>query len=147
MYLAKHHPQRVEKLITLATKFYWDDVVAAKETTMLDSDKIAQKVPAFAAILEQRHQPNSWIEVLDKTKKMLLQMGHNNPLKTEDYKTIETPITFLIGDRDEMVTLEETLDVYKALSNAQMGMLTNCHHPIEQSNIEQLVFMINSFVG
>jgi pimeloyl-ACP methyl ester carboxylesterase len=146
MYLAKYHPQRVEKLVTLATKFYWDDTVAVKEVAMLDSDKIAQKVPAFAEVLKNRHQPNNWIEVLDKTKTMLLQMGSNNPLKIEDYTTIETPITVLIGDRDKMVTLNETLDVYKALPNAQMGMLTNCHHPIEQSNIEQLVFMINAFV-
>jgi pimeloyl-ACP methyl ester carboxylesterase len=146
MYLAKHRPQRVEKLITLATKFYWDDAVAAKETAMLDCDKISQKIPAFAETLKNRHAPNDWIEVLSKTKTMLLQMGSNNPLKIEDYARIDTPVTILIGDRDKMVTLEETVSVYKALPNAQMGMLTNCHHPIEQSNMEQLVFMINSFV-
>src|SRR5690349_11963886 len=32
MYLAKYHPERVNKIITLATKFNWDETIAANET-------------------------------------------------------------------------------------------------------------------
>jgi pimeloyl-ACP methyl ester carboxylesterase len=147
MYIAKHYPQRIEKLITLATKFHWDEPTAAKEGAMLDSDKLQQKVPAFAQALDERHQPNDWVEVLSKTKTMLQEMGADNPLKIEDYATINTAVTVLLGDRDKMVTLDETVAVYKALPNAQMGMLTNCHHPIEQANIQQLSFVINQTIG
>jgi pimeloyl-ACP methyl ester carboxylesterase len=60
MYLAKHHPLSIKSLVTLATKYYWDPAVAANEVRMLDSDTIRQKVPIFAAQLEQRHAPVDW---------------------------------------------------------------------------------------
>jgi pimeloyl-ACP methyl ester carboxylesterase len=146
MYIAKNHPGKIDNLITLATKFHWDETTALKETSMLDADKISQKIPAFAETLAKRHYPNDWKLVLQKTKDMLHKMGSDNPLKPEDYTTIELPVTILIGDRDKMVTLEETLLVYKSLPHAQMGILPNSHHPIEQTDIETLAFLITKFM-
>jgi pimeloyl-ACP methyl ester carboxylesterase len=48
MYIAKHHPERIDKIITLATKYNWNETIAAKEVQMLNPEKIAQKLPAFA---------------------------------------------------------------------------------------------------
>ncbi len=146
MYLAKHHPERVDEIVTLATKFYWDEATAAKETKMLDAGKIEEKLPAFAAALQKRHAPNDWKEVLSKTITMLNSMGQDNPLKPDDYTTIENPCMILLGDRDKMITLDETLQVYKTLPNAQMGMLPNTHHPIEQVNVPYLLFYIRQFI-
>jgi pimeloyl-ACP methyl ester carboxylesterase len=36
MYVAKHHPERIDKVVTLATKFHWDEAIATKEIQMLD---------------------------------------------------------------------------------------------------------------
>src|SRR5687768_332802 len=44
MYLAKKYPELVEKLVTLATKFHWDEAIAAKEIKMLKPDLIRQKL-------------------------------------------------------------------------------------------------------
>jgi hypothetical protein len=46
-----------------------------------------------------------------------------------------------------MVTLDETLAVYKALPNARMGMLPNTPHPVEQVDVALLSFMVGSFLG
>lgn len=146
MYLAKHHPEKVDKILTLATKFHWDEETAAREVKMLNADKITEKLPAFAAALEQRHAPNDWRELLQKTIDMLLAMGADNPLKPEDYTTIEHPCIILLGDRDKMITLDETVNVYQKLPNAQMGMLPKTHHPIEQVNIPYLVYFIKQFI-
>ena len=77
MYLAKQQPERVGRIMTLATKFHWDEPTAQKECGMLDADKIEAKVPAFAAALAKRHAPNNWKEVLNRTKDMLLAMGND----------------------------------------------------------------------
>lgn len=147
MYLAKHHPELVSKIITLATKFDWDEATAAKEMKMLRAEVIEEKVPKFAKILSERHAPNDWKEVLQHTADMLHSMGANNPLKLKDYSKINTPSLILVGDRDKMITLEETVAVYKALPEAQMGVLPNTHHPIEQVNEEYLLFAIHQFLG
>ncbi|MBZ0099760.1 MAG: alpha/beta hydrolase [Taibaiella sp.] len=146
MYMAKYHPERVNKIVTLATKFHWDEPTAAKETKMLDAGKIEEKLPAFAAALQKRHAPNDWRELLQRTIAMLNSMGQYNPLKPEDYTGINRPCMVLLGDRDKMITLDETLHVYKTLLNAQMGMLPNTHHPIEQVNVPYLLFYIRQFV-
>lgn len=147
MYMAKHHADRIGKIVTLATKFHWDEPTAIKETAMLDADKIETKLPAFAATLANRHAPNNWKEVLQRTADMLHTMGKDNPLKTEDYATIQHPSLILLGDRDKMITLDETLAVYKTLPNAQMGMLPATPHPIEQVDATMLAWMIKRFIA
>jgi pimeloyl-ACP methyl ester carboxylesterase len=147
MYLAKHHPRRISKLVTLATKFYWDEATAAGEVKMLDADKIQAKVPAFAKALEARHAPNDWKEVLQNTANMLHALGQRNCLELEDYREISTPCLVMLGDRDKMITLQETIDVSKTLPNAGVAMLPNTSHPIEQVNPDTLSFFIKSFVG
>jgi pimeloyl-ACP methyl ester carboxylesterase len=147
MYLAKHHPEKLNKIATLATKFHWDEPTVAKEIQMLDAGKIEAKVPAFAKALQERHNPNDWKEVLGRTATMLLGMGRDNPLKPGDYTGIEVPSLIMLGDRDKMVTLDETLEVYKAMPNAQMAILPNTHHPIEQSNTDALAFLLQQFFG
>jgi pimeloyl-ACP methyl ester carboxylesterase len=146
MYVAKHHPEIVSKLITLATKFYWDQAVAAKEVKMLDANIILEKVPAFAKQLEQRHLPNDWKTVLEKTKEMLLQLGENNTLKLEDYSNISIASLLLLGDKDKMISLEETAAVQKALPNATFQLLAGVPHPIEQVDVNLLSSLIKEFI-
>ncbi len=146
MYIARHYPGKLQKIVTLASKFHWDTAVAEKETKMLDADKIEAKIPAFATTLKSRHTATGWKELLQKTAGMMLEMGERNPLTLEDYPTINNPSLILLGDRDKMISLEETLAVYKALPDARMGIIPDTHHPIEQTNIPLLAEMIKYFV-
>lgn len=146
MYLAKQHPEKIDKLITLATKFYWDETVAEKETKMLDAEKIEIKLPDFANTLKERHQPQNWKLVLQKTAGMLSEMGKVNSLKPEDYMVIKTPVKLMIGDRDKMVTLNETLEVYHNLPAAQVSILPNTAHPIEGVDAARLGYEIKDFL-
>jgi pimeloyl-ACP methyl ester carboxylesterase len=147
MCLAKDHPDKVDKIITLATKYHWDPAIAAKEIQMLNPDKIEQKVPAFAATLRDLHAPNDWKDVLKKTADMMTALGNDNTLKLADHSSISTPALLLLGDRDKMVSLDETVAVYKALPNAQMGILPNTPHPLEQVDTQLLAFFIRRFIG
>jgi pimeloyl-ACP methyl ester carboxylesterase len=147
IYLAKHHPARVKKIITLGTKFAWDEDIAAKEVKMLNAEKIKEKLPEFAANLQKRHAPNDWKIVLDKTETMILGMGRDNPLKTDDYADIAKPVLLMLGDRDKMVSFDETLAVYKMLPNAQLAVLPNIAHPIESVDFTRLANEIVFFLA
>ena len=146
MYLAKYHPERIHKIITLGTKFNWDETIAATETKMLNAEKIEAKLPDFAAALQKRHAPNNWKIVLEKTAAMLVEMGNDNPLKPDDYPAIQHPVLLMLGDRDKMVTLDETVEVYKNLPLAQLAILPNTPHPIEMVNQARLAYEIKSFL-
>ncbi|OQP58220.1 alpha/beta hydrolase [Niastella vici] len=147
MYLAKHHPEKVNKLITLATKFHWDEKTAAQEVKMLNGKTIQEKVPAFAAQLQQRHAPNDWLSLLHKTSELLIDLGKQNALQLEDYTTITTPSLLLLGDRDKMVTLDETIAVYKQLPKAQLGVIPGTPHALEQANVALLAQLIKGFIN
>ena len=147
MYLAKQFPGRVQKIITLATKFHWDEMIAEKESSMLDANSISEKLPTFAQQLAQRHAPNDWKQVLDKTKQMLLDLGRKNCLELKDYAGIELPCVLLLGDKDNMVTREETESVCKAISGASLKILPGTAHPIERVNVNMVKHFIVNFIG
>ncbi|MFN6038666.1 MAG: alpha/beta fold hydrolase, partial [Bacteroidota bacterium] len=48
IYLARYFPDRVEKVITLATKFEWNPSEAEREIKLLDPNLLEDKFPEFA---------------------------------------------------------------------------------------------------
>lgn len=145
LYLALHHPERVGKLFTLATKLDWSPEIAARETKMLNPEKIAEKVPAFAKALEQRHAPQNWETVMQRTTDMMLKMGKKNPILPDQFAQIETPVTISLGDRDNMVSLDETYKVYRQLQSARLIVMPDTPHPIEKISTGRLSEEIKQF--
>ncbi|EJF09618.1 MULTISPECIES: alpha/beta fold hydrolase [Pontibacter] len=147
LYLALQHPDRVGSIFTLATKFAWSPDTAAKEVKMLQPDKVQEKVPAFAAILAARHQPTDWQEVMRYTADMMLHLG-NDPLLTEEtLSRIQLPVRVSVGDRDNMVSLQETTWAYQQLPNASLQVFPHTHHPLERVDLNQLQHQIRQFFG
>ncbi len=134
LYLARHFPERIISLATLATKMHWDEPTALRETGMQDVAKIKAKVPQLVLALQERHEGKNWKGVVGKTANMLLGMGADTPLKEEDFSQLAQPVLVMLGDRDKMVGLEETTAVYKKLMNGRMAMLPGTPHSYEQVN-------------
>ncbi len=146
IYLAKVHPDRIKKIFTLATKFEWTEEISAQEVLMLDAEKIKEKVPVFARELFIRHGFPGWKTVLVKTAEMMINLGKNNILKKDDFGEIAHEILVGIGDRDKMVTLEETISVYRKLRNGRLLVLPSTSHPLEQVDAGRLVSeMVSNF--
>jgi pimeloyl-ACP methyl ester carboxylesterase len=145
VYLARHFPDRIGKVFTFGTKYRWNEEISEREVKMLDAQKIREKIPQFYEELSKRHSPQSIETILERTGEMMLNLGKNNELKSEDFCLIRHEIMAGIGDRDKMVTLEETAEVYKALPNGRLLVLPGTPHPFEQINIDRLSWEINSF--
>lgn len=146
LYLAKYYPNRVGKIITLGTKFKWNVNIANKEVKMLNPEVISEKIPAFAIVLEKRHHPIDWKIVLTKTSNMMLEMGLQNPLQLTDFKQINHEVKVGLAFDDEMVSKEETEEVYKTLPNAEIYFLPNSKHPIERVDLSLLAEEILNFM-
>ena len=139
LYLAKYHPEKIDKITTLGTKFYWNSEIAMKESKMLDVDTILLKVPQFAKVLEKRHTGSDWKTVLEKTKGLLIQLGKQNTLKLSDYKGIEHSVNIVLAENDNMVTEEESKNVADQLVNGSFHILPNSSHPIEKVDLDKLL--------
>jgi pimeloyl-ACP methyl ester carboxylesterase len=144
LYLAKHFPERITKLFTLATKLNWTVDGAAKESAMLNPEIIKEKVPKYAASLENLHGEN-WEKLMHKTAEMMHNLGESPALKSDDFSTIEIPVQIAVGDKDVMVSIEESFEAYRELQNAQFLVLPNMQHPIERVNMDELAHQIRLY--
>lgn len=134
LYLARHFPERIGKIITLGTKLEWNESIAEKETKLLNAEKIEEKVPQFAAELKSRHEPEDWKLVLKKTIDMMLQLGKSPALSQEDFSKINHPVILSLGELDKMVSVEETQEVNKLLKNSKFELIPATPHPIEKAD-------------
>lgn len=145
LYLAAQKEQLLGKIATLATKFDWTPEGAKKESAMLDPDTLQQKVPQFAEALQKRHGAGQWIQLLMKTTGMMDEMAAHPPLHQTLYNNIQLPVLLGIGDKDSMVTLEETRSVWAQLPKANMYMLPATKHPLETVSTELLATILAHF--
>jgi pimeloyl-ACP methyl ester carboxylesterase len=142
--LAHQHPERFQKIITLGTKFDWSPEIAAKEVKMLDPEKLQEKVPAFAETLKQRHLPNDWKILLQKTAEMMLALG-NKPLLTDEVlKQIKIPTMICQGEMDTMADINYTKQVAGYLPQAEFKMLANTQHPIEKVELNKIIELLSA---
>ena len=77
---------------------------------------------------------------------MLVAMGKNPPLSEEDLLRISSNVLVMVGNRDKMVTLDETVKVYKSLQDGQLCVLPDTPHPIEKINVKTAALMIHQFL-
>ncbi len=145
MYVARHYPNLIKRIITLGTKWEWSEAIADKECSMLNPEKIEAKVPAFAQQLRERHAPHDWKEVLGNTAAMLRAMGQQPPLSDEDLTKVKLPVLLLLGDHDKMVSKEETGHVAKLAEGANK-LLPNSAHPMEQVDIAKLTEEVRAWM-
>ena len=131
LYLAKIAPERVGKIATLGTVLTWSPEKAVAETKLLNPNKIEEKVPAFAKMLDGQH-PNGWEDVVQKTKDLLEHLGDHPTLSTEDFKEIDHPVRIHIGDSDSTADLSETVKIYGLMKQAELSVLPATPHPIQK---------------
>lgn len=144
--LALKPGNRIQKVITLGTKFNWSSAVVEKETAGLDPVLMQQKIPAFAAQLEQKHGPD-WKDLVTRTADLMREIHAADFLNTASLSSITNKTLLGLGDRDKMVSLEETVAVYKSLPDASLYVLPGTKHPIELVDTGLLSAMILHFMN
>lgn len=123
LWLAHQHPLRVNRIITFGTKFDWSPETAAREIEKMDPEKIQEKVPAFARLLEHQHAPNDWRELLLQTGAMMNSLGKQPLLTEEIFSTIQHTTTILPGDQDDMADRNYSEKIAQLLPNGTFHLM------------------------
>lgn len=145
LYLARHYPTKVKKMITLGTKFNWNQEEANKQIRFLNPSKMLEKVPQFAEKLASVYGEDKWKILVNSTAHLMHQLGINRLLDS-DFELIKHSTLLCIGSQDTMVTEEETRHVHSLLKNSNMLIMANTKHPIEEVSIDYLVSTMLSFI-
>lgn len=142
---ALQHPENLNSIMTLGTKFDWTEEQALQESKMLNPNTITEKVPKYAEQLESQHG-SKWKELLPAIAEMMISLGKNPPLNN-NWAAINIPVQIMVGDKDNMVTLEESANAYRSLPNARLAVLPDTKHPMDKVRPELLLNLMKDFWG
>jgi len=142
--LAMKYPARVNRIMTLGTKFDWTPQTSARETLRLDPDKMTEKVPEFSELLRQRHAPQDWRQVVYKTRELLMRLGNGEAVIMSDFH-LDHHVCILRGSIDHMVTAAESQFMANQLPHGIYEEMVGFRHPLEQTDPKILTEKIISF--
>lgn len=145
LYLASVQKDLLGKIFTFASKLDWNPDTSAKEVKMLNPAKIREKVPQFAQALDVRHSAIGFESMLEKTAEMMIHLGNHPVLGQKSLEEILNLVRFGIGDSDNMVSLEETIQAFRFVPNHQLLVLPSTQHPIEKISIPHISAQILDF--
>ena len=147
--LAAESPDIVSSVITLGTKMHWTPEIALLETSRLDASRIRANVPAFAVHLSKRHRgvPGGWELVLARTTTLMTELGAQPTIDSTFLSQIRQPVRMMVGDRDAIVSIDETASAVKNISKGELAVLPGTPHPIEQTRVALVASMIQDFLN
>jgi pimeloyl-ACP methyl ester carboxylesterase len=146
LWFAYLNADKVGRIVTLGTKFDWTEASALHEIKKLDPEKILEKIPAFARLLETRHAPNDWKLLMNKTADMMLQLGAKPVINVPVLERIKNEVLILLGDKDDMADREFSITTSRQLPNGEFMLLSETPHPIEKIDLKNLQHLIKEFL-
>lgn len=133
LHLETNKPGCFSSIMTFGTKFRWNTDVAAQETKLIDPEFLLKKAHNFTEVLHRRHQPNDWKEICHQTAHLMESLGRH-PMTAEDFGKVECPVRISVGDRDQMVSIEESQYVFTCLPKADLLVMPSTPHLFEKLN-------------
>lgn len=119
LWLSLQHPELVPSLITLGTKFAWDEKGAKADADLMPHIKMRALMLELCA----------------------------KPLLTPDVAAnVSIPVRYMVGDRDRMVSIEETLAMYRSTPGAEFGVLPNTKHQLAKVDEHLLARCITDYI-
>lgn len=126
LHAAIHNKIKPKAIVTIATKMQWNNEIAQEEASKLNWT-------VLESIKEKLHveHGNHLDTLLPMTANILKSIGHN-PIQNENIAELNMPLFMLRGDKDKMVTLEETQTTVNASNHAKMVLLEGQGHALER---------------
>lgn len=146
LWMEANKPGVFSSIMTLGTKFNWTADIAAKESKLISPDFLEEKAPHFVSTLIARHFPYDWKKLCSETMHLMSHLA-KHPLTPSEFDQISCKVRIALGDRDHMVTLEESAHVFTALSNASFLVMPNTPHMLEKVSAAHLAEEIKRFIG
>ena len=145
LWLESKKPGIFSSIMTFGTKFSWSPEAAEKESKLIAPEFLEAKAANFVKLLQARHQPNDWKKLSKETSHLMTHLG-NHYMTADDFEKIDIPVRITLGDRDSMVTLEETQHTFATLPKASLLVMPDTPHLFEKLNHTYLAEEISRFI-
>jgi len=100
-----------------------------EEPGVVNIEQLQRESPWWADILKTEHaradDPDYWQTLL---KQLSVMWWAPLDYTAEDFQKIAEPTLILLGDRDELNPLEQSVEMYRLIPNAELAILPNATH-------------------
>jgi pimeloyl-ACP methyl ester carboxylesterase len=131
--IGMRHPALPQSIVMGGVWFKYSDIYRAfvrgalgdEESRDVDTARLARNHPDWAAWLDRIYGSDNWKPLLVELKQMW-----TTPLNytANDFATVTAPTLVLIGDRDELVPVEEAAEMYRQLPNSELAVIPDADH-------------------
>jgi pimeloyl-ACP methyl ester carboxylesterase len=142
--LLLYRPRLVNTLLMHGTKFFWSRQTAAEMRLQLNPEHMAQKVPNYANRLSAEHGANRWRPLVRQAAD-LITYQFENPLSEAAVRRVQTPVLVSVGDRDELVPVQEAYRLSQTLENASLLVMPDVRHPFRSLDLIPLLPVMEKF--
>lgn len=137
-------PDIFNHIITLGTKFEWNESIANKEVQLVTSFMQLPNEHPFKKLQFELHGESAFYNCIQVTCNLISEIGKNSYLTDDRLSHLNLPVLLLIGEQDNMVSQSETQVVYEAIPNAKLLVLPETKHPLEKVNKLMLANIIEN---
>ncbi len=130
LYLARHHPERVVGVMTLATKVVFDERTGRTLAHLADPLRVASRAPELSTHFAQVHAPQDWTCVAQANRQLFLDLAESPALTDDDLRAIRCPALVVSGAQDQIVSAQETERLAHLLTDGRLLLFRGQAHPL-----------------
>jgi pimeloyl-ACP methyl ester carboxylesterase len=150
--IAMRYPERVSGLIVGGVTHRISDTYLASLKAMglegpgrINFELAEKNIPQLINIWKTEHvqSPSHWKELITQLSFGML----NPPLPTDDnLKRITVPTLIVWGDRDQFLPIENAVELYRLIPNAQLAVVPNADHFVSRTKVRLFAEFVKEFV-
>jgi pimeloyl-ACP methyl ester carboxylesterase len=96
-----------------------------EQSPEVDTERFERENPDWTARLRQIHGPDNWKVLLNQIKPMwAMPLNYTQ----DDFAQVVAPTLVLLGDRDNYIPVEEAVEMYRLLPNAELAVVPGADH-------------------
>ena len=137
--LALSRPTLVRSIISHAMKFYWSEDGIVSALSGLSAETIRNRSERGYNLLSELHRANGFERTV-MLARSIIEHFRTNQLTPERLRDLQCPLLLSVGDRDELVPLEEVSRLYYALPKQKTFLTIHQHSPHPLSKLDLVSF-------
>ncbi len=137
---------RVKSLVMHSTKFYWPEYTMKRMIKNLDPDLMSKKVPGYASQLVVEHGAGRWRSLVRQSADLVANISSNGITESMARLT-SCPTLISVGDRDEMIPVEEALRLSCVFEQGALLVLPGISHSFHTSSTQALLPPLLAFLS
>jgi pimeloyl-ACP methyl ester carboxylesterase len=111
--------------LTEGSRRWVESILGDEQSPEVDIEKFERENPEFAAGLKEDHGPEAWKALLKNIKPM---WNATLNYTDKDWARVTAPTLVVDGDRDGFVSVEDGVEMYRRLPNAEFMVVPGANH-------------------